>query len=90
MSRSSGHRPEPATARIAGRSITTTSGSVHCVALELRKERQGRRGKATIGATSRMGQRPASLQRSQAYPGHAAGADVISIGLMTARSMTVM
>jgi hypothetical protein len=43
---SSRHRPEPATARIAGRSATTTSGSVHRVALELCKERQGWRVKA--------------------------------------------
>ena len=40
------HRAESATARIAGCSATTHSGSVHCVALELRKERQGRRVKA--------------------------------------------
>jgi hypothetical protein len=33
------HRSESATARIAGRSATTRSGSVHRVTLELRKER---------------------------------------------------
>ena len=40
------HRPEPETARNAGRSATTRPGSVHRVALELRKERQGQRIKA--------------------------------------------
>ena len=40
------HRSESATARIAGRSATTRSGSVHRVTVELRKERQGRRVKA--------------------------------------------
>jgi hypothetical protein len=40
------HRPEPAAARVAGRSSTTRSGSVSRVAFELRRERQGQRIKA--------------------------------------------
>jgi hypothetical protein len=39
-------RPEPAAARVASRSAPTRSGSVHRVALEVRRERQGRQIKA--------------------------------------------
>ena len=48
---------------IAGRSATTTSGSVHRVALELRKQRQGRRVKAAVLNGS---QRPYPLQPTSA------------------------